>query len=779
MKGKKNNVSGAKNRSKSPDSVSDKYNGLSRREFMRLASLSAAGVFTGSLMSGCGELWERQPVIDVESWHQGVCRFCGTGCGIQIGMSDGKVVDVKGDPEAHNRGRLCIKGILNREILYVEDRALYPMIRKNGELERATWDEAMDLVASRFNQSIQNSGPDSVAYYGSGQLFTEESYSANKLFKAGIGTNNVDGNPRLCMASAAVGYTSVFGKDEPMGCYEDTDHADCIFITGSNMAECHPIVWERVQDRKRSNPDTFIIVVDPRKTRTAENADLFLQIKPGTDVALYNSMIHEFYRREMIDSEMIENYLAFRSGSEPISEEQFRNNLENYAPEQAASVCGISAEQIREAAFRFGNSPATMSFWTMGLNQQVQGTAANRLVMAMHLLTGQIGRPGATPFSLTGQPNAGGGVRDTGSLAHALPNGRMVANAKHRREMEELWNVPEGSISPNPGHHAVSLFQAMNRGDVECTLIMSTNPLQSLPNILPYRKAMEKAFVVVADAFHPTETTKYADVVLPATMWVEKSGVFSQSERRYHYVPKLVEPQGEARSDFDIIIDLADRLGHSDLFPNRTQADIWEEWRLISQHSDYNFKGITYERLKNQPGILWPCPDENHPGTCRRYVPGEDPLVRNEDLRLDFYGRPDGRALIYMHEQGEPYESMNDEFPLLLTTGRVMEHWHTETITRRVDELKSVRTDFLEVHPADAARYGLQEGDPVRVSSRRGDAEFVTRITDDIREGLVFATFHSAKHLINKVTSEAVDPFSRQPDYKRCAVSIEKIVQNA
>jgi nitrate reductase NapA len=777
MKEKKNGSSEKSPSSKSPDTASDEYLGLTRREFMRIASLSAAGVFTGSLMSGCGELWERQPVIDVDSWHQGVCRFCGTGCGIQIGMVDGKVVDVKGDPAAHNRGRLCIKGILNREILYVEDRALYPMIRKNGELERASWEEAMELIASRFNQSIENSGPDSVAFYGSGQLFTEESYCANKLFKAGIGTNNVDGNPRLCMASAAVGYTSVFGKDEPMGCYEDTDHADCFFVTGSNMAECHPIVWERLQDRRRSNPDTFLIVVDPRKTRTAEHADLFLQIKPGTDVALYNSMIYEFYRRGVIDSDMIENYLAFRSGSDSISEEQFRQNIENYAPEQAASMCGISAEQIREAAFRFGNSPATMSFWTMGLNQQIQGTAANRLVMAMHLLTGQIGRPGATPFSLTGQPNAGGGVRDTGSLAHALPNGRLVANAEHRREMEELWNVPEGTISPNPGHHAVSLFQAMNSGDVECALIMSTNPIQSLPNILPYRDAMENAFVVVADAFHPTETTKYADVVLPAAMWAEKSGVFSQSERRYHYVPNLVEPQGEARSDFDIIIDLADRLGHSDLFPNRTQADIWDEWRKISAHSDYNFKGITYERLKNQPGILWPCPDEDHPGTCRRYLPGEDPMVRNEDARLDFYGRPDGRALVYLHEQGEPYESMTDEFPLLLTTGRVLEHWHTETITRKVDDLNNIRTDFLEVHPADAARYDLQEGDPVRVASRRGDAEFVTRITDDIRQGLVFATFHSAKHLVNKITSDAVDPFSRQPDYKRCAVSIEKAAQ--
>lgn len=759
----------------SPDEPVEERFGLTRREFMRLASLSAAGVFTGSLATGCGELWERQDVIDVESWHQGVCRFCGTGCGIQIGMNEGKVVDVKGDPAAHNRGRLCIKGILNREILYVEDRLLHPMIRRNGELEQATWEEAMELVTSRFRQSIEEKGPDSVAFFGSGQLFTEESYAASKLFKAGIGTNNVDGNPRLCMASAAVGYTSVFGKDEPMGCYEDTDHADCFFITGSNMAECHPIIWERVLDRKRVKPETFMIVVDPRRTRTARRADLHLQIRPGTDVALYNSMIYEFFRRGTVDQEMIEDYLRFQAADDEINLEQFRDNLENYTPEKAAVICGISAEQIREAAFRFGSSPATMSFWTMGLNQQTQGTASNRLVMAMHLLTGHIGRPGATPFSLTGQPNAGGGVRDTGALSHTLPNGRTINNPQHRSEMEELWGVPEGTISPDNGFDAISLFQAMGRGDVDCTLIMSTNPMQSLPNILPYREAMERSFVVVADAFHPTETTRYADVVLPAAMWVEKRGVFSQSERRYHYVPNLVEPRGEARSDFDIIIDFADRLGHSDLFPNRTQADIWDEWRKISAHSDYNFEGITYERLKNQPGLLWPCPDEDHPGTCRRYLPGEDPMVRRDDVRLDFYGRPDGRAIIYMHEQEPAYEPPDEQFPLTLTTGRVLEHWHTGTITQRVNELQRVRTDFLEVHPADARKYELSEGDPVRVTSRRGAADFIARITDNIREGLVFATFHSARHLINKVTSDAVDPLSRQPDYKRAAVTIEKI----
>jgi len=754
--------------------LQNKKSSLSRREFMRLLSLSTAGVFTGSL-AGCGELWKRQPAIEVDSWHQSACRFCGTGCGIQVGMRDGKIVDVKGDPDAHNRGRLCIKGILTREILYVEDRLLKPMIRKNGKLVPASWEEAMNLIVDRFSNSIQQNGPDSVAFYGSGQLFTEESYVANKLFKAGIGTNNVDGNPRLCMASAAAGYTSVFGKDEPIGCYKDIDHADCFFITGSNMAECHPIIFERVIDRKRAHPDTNIIVVDPRNTRTAQSADMHLAIHPGTDVSLYNAMLYEFFRQGFIDDDMIENYLTFRSGDNPISLRHFKDHLEEYTPETAALTCGISAEQIREAAFKFGNSGAAMSIWTMGLNQQTQGTASNRLVMAMHLLTGQIGRPGATPFSLTGQPNAGGGVRDTGALAHALPNGRAVAKAKDRREMEKLWNVPEGTISSEPGHHALSLFRAMHSGDVNCTLIMATNPMQTLPNLKPYREAMERAFVVVADAFHPTETTKYADVVLPAAMWVEKSGVFSQSERRYHYVPNLVEPKGEAKSDFDILIELADRLGHSDLFPNRTQADIWDEWRKISAHSYYNFKGITYERLKNQPGIKWPCPTTDHPGTCRRYLPGEDPLVERDDVRLDFYGRPDKRAVIFLHQQEPPVDKLTKKYPLTLNTGRVLEHWHTGTITRRIDDLKGIDINFLEIHPADAWKYEIEHGDAVIVESRRGEAIFTANVTDDIREGVVFTTFHSAKKLINEVTNDAFDPHSKQPDFKRCAVSIQKV----
>ena len=749
---------------------------MTRRQVLQLLGLTSGTVLTGSLATGCdlGELWARQPAIPVDAWHKGVCRFCGTGCGIEIGERSGEVVDVRGDKMAHNRGRLCVKGILNREILYVRDRAQYPLIRENGELRRASWEEAMSLAAERFREAIDTDGPDSVAYYGSGQLFTEESYTANKLFKAGIGTNNVDGNPRLCMASAAVGYVSVFGSDEPMGCYEDIDSADCFFITGSNTAECHPIVWERVMDRRRTHPDAFMICVDPRRTRTAAESDLHLAILPGTDVALYNAMIHVMMEEGFIDSEMVEDYLTFQEGGDTVSYADFEAHIAEYSPSRAADICDLAARDIREAAFRFAASGATMSLWTMGLNQQSQGTAANRLVNAMHLLTGHIGRPGATPFSLTGQPNAGGGVRDTGSLAHLLPAGRQVANAGHRAEMEDKWGVPRGRISPNPGYHAMALFEAMERGDVKACFVACTNPAHSLPNAERYREAMRNTFLVVADAYHPTATTELADIVLPAAMWTEKEGMFSQSERRYHYVPKVVDPPGEARADLAILTDFAERLGFGDLITARDAESVWDEWRELARDSYYNFHGMTYERLKEERGLLWPLPDEDHPGTCHRYVPGEDPLASG-DGRLDFYGRADRRAVVWLHEQHDPAEPVSDEYPLVLTTGRVLEHWHTMTMTGRVEHLDPVAVDFLEMHPRDALRHGIEDGAAVRVSSPRGSTELVATVTERVRPGVIFSAFHSAERLINRATKDVYDPFSNQPEFKLCAARVEAV----
>ncbi|WNG51644.1 molybdopterin-dependent oxidoreductase [Archangium minus] len=746
---------------------------LTRRELLHYFGATAA---TGLIGPGCIG-WTREEAIPVDSWHKSVCRFCGSGCETRVGLRDGKVVKVEGLQEGWNRGRLCIKGLLNREILYVSDRAQYPMVRKNGQLVRVSWDEALDAAAAGFREAIAQGGPDAVAFYGSGQLFTQESYTANKLFKGGIGTNNVDGNPRLCMASAAFGYKSVFGADEPSGCYDDIEHATLFFVIGANMAECHPVVWERVRDRLRTAPQTRVIVVDPRRTPTARDATLHLQIRPGTDVALLNAMTYELLRTGLVDSTFINNFVTFRKGtadSPPLTLENFQKFLEDYALEKVANLCGLSTAEIREAARLFGISQAAMSFWTMGLNQQTHGVAANRMMMALHLLTGQIGRPGTGPFSLTGQTNAGGGVRDTGSLAHALPAGRVVTKEKDRHEMEKLWGLPEGRISPNPGLSAVPLFEAMREGKVRAALVMATNPARSLPNADRYRVGMEKAFLVVSDSIFPTDTAQYADVFFPAAMWSEKEGVLSQSERRYHLVEKLVEPPGEARSDLDILVALGERLGHGALLKARTPEAVWDEWRMISAGTPYDFRGMTYARLKALPGLTWPCPTEQHPGTCRRYVPGEDPLAKKEG-RIDFYARPDGRAIVYLSEQGPFREELTSDYPMTLTTGRRLEHWHTATLTGRIAQLQSIDIDYLEIHPGDAAVMGVKEGDMVQVTSTRGSVRLKALPSMRVRPGVVFALMHSTEHLVNAATSDYLDPTSAQPEYKLAAVRVEHV----
>lgn len=744
---------------------------MTRRELLQLFGYAGAA----AVLPGCDiPLWVRDEAVPVQSWHKSVCRFCGSGCETMVGLNEGRVVKVEGHQAGWNRGRLCIKGLINREILYVSDRAEHPMIRSGGRLLQASWDDALDAAAEGFRQAIAASGPDAVGFYGSGQLFTQESYTANKLFKAGFGTNNVDGNPRLCMASAAAGYTSVFGADEPSGCYEDIDHATLFFVIGANMAECHPVVWELLMDRKRTHPGTRIIAVDPRRTLTTRQADQHLQIRPGTDVALINAMCHELIRTGLIDQSFVQDYLTFRQGtpdSPPIAFEDFVAFLDDYSPERVAGLCGLGAAEIREAAQWFGNADAAMSFWTMGLNQQSHGTAANRMMIALHLITGQIGRPGTGPFSLTGQPNAGGGVRDAGALSHTLPAGRQVENAEHRAEMEALWGVPAGSIAPQRGLHAIALFEAMLEGRVQAALVMGTNPAHSLPNADRYRPAMERAFLVVADSIFPTHTAQLADVFLPAAMWVEKEGVFSNSERRYHLVEKLVEPPGEARSDLEILVGFADRMGHGGLIRARTPRDVWDEWRAISRGSKYDFYGMTYERLQREPGIVWPCPTEDHPGTCRRYVPGEDPLAEGTG-RVDFYGRPDRRAVVFLSTQGPFLELPDEEYPFTLTTGRRLEHWHTSTITGRVPQTRDVPTDYLEIHPADARRLGIADGGALRVDSRRGSVELRAQLSESVRPGLVFATFHSMERLVNTTTIEATDPISFEPEYKLCAVNV-------
>jgi nitrate reductase NapA len=619
-----------------------------------------------------------------------------------------------------------------------------------------------------------------VGFYGSGQALTEESYVANKLFKAGLRTNNVDGNPRLCMASATAGYVSTYGKDEPMGCYEDIDHADVFLIVGSNTAEAHPILFRRIVRRKETGRNVKVIVLDPRRTPTSRIADLHLAFTPGTDLAIMNAMANVLFAEGLVDDAFLRDHVAFGEGQEANkTRAAYETFLADYTPQKAAAIAGCHAEDIITAARWFGEKRrAAMSMWTMGLNQRTKGVWANNLVHNLHLVTGKIGLPGSTPLSLTGQPNACGGVRDGGALSHLLPYGRLVANDKHRAEMEKLWNVPAGTLNPKPGLATIDLFRALEEGKLKCMFVMCTNPGQSLPNVDRYRKAMrrEGAFVVVSEAFHPTRTSELADVVLPAALWAEKEGVYGCTERRYQLLERAVSPHGEARPDFDILCDLARRLGQEKLVPFKTPEDAWNEILQVAKGTPYDFSGMTRERLRESHGLLWPMPAVGHPGTKRRYVRGEDPFVpADHPQRVKFYGRPDGRAVVWLRPNKPPEEVTDAAYPMVFTTGRVIEHWHTGTMTRNCQELRHANAEALaEIHPQDAARLGVQTGDLVQITSRRGAEKFRTKVTDTARVGLVFVQMHDDQRMCNRITNDAVDPVSRQPEFKICAVKVEK-----
>ncbi|MET0339512.1 MAG: nitrate reductase [Polyangiales bacterium] len=746
---------------------------FTRRDLLR------AGAALGLTSAGGGAAWAGLEALVAygppTTWHKSVCRYCGTGCGVQIGMREGKVAEVRGDEDAHNRGKLCIKGSLLPALTVAPGRLTQPRIRKDGKWENASWDEALDLVAARFKAAISEHGPDAVAFYGSGQLFTEESYTANKLFKAGLGTNNVDGNPRLCMASAAVGYVRVFGKDEPPGAYEDMDHAEVLFLIGANPAECHQPLFERMLARRRADESVRIVCVDPRRTMTARYADRHVAPRPGSDLLLLWSMAHVIVADGLAARPFIDEHVAFHAADGArVDFAALETFLADYAPERVQDRLGVPADEVRALAHLFATSKATMSMWTMGLNQRVDGVALNTTMSALHLLTAQIGRPGATPMSLTGQANACGGVRDTGSLAHALPHGRLVANAEHRAEMEKLWDVPAGRIAAKPGLHALALFAALERGQVKCLLNMCTNPGQSMPNLKRSDAAMDAAFVVVVDAFDDSLTSRHADVLLPAALWIEKEGVYGQSERRYQLVEKLLEPPGEARSDLWILTQLAERLGHGALIRARTPSEVWDEYRALSAHSKYSFAGMSRARLRAARGLQWPCPDEQHPGTVRRYVRG-DPFVA-ADKELEFYGHHDARAKVHLIPWEERADPVDATYPLVLNTGRIVEQWHTGTMTDRISEIREgTPRGHFELHHVDARRCAVADGDTVEVTSRYGVLRGPVRVTDSPRPGTLFASFYDAAWRINDLVTDRADPLSFQPDFKTTAVNVRRV----
>ncbi len=701
----------------------------------------------------------------MESWGKTMCPYCGVGCGLLVRIEDGVVTKVKGDP-AHpaNFGDVCAKAVHLPPVLRTPDRLLYPQIRarRDASLDRVPWELALRFTADRLREIIAAHGPDAVAFYASGQLLTEEYYVASKLAKGFVGTNNFDTNSRLCMASAAVGYTRSLGADGPPTSYEDLDLADCFFLIGTNTADCHPIVYKRIKRRKLQAPDAVgVIVADPRWTETADIADVHLPLRPGSDIALVNGLLHVLWQEGVLDHAFIE---AHTSGWDDL-----RAVIERYPPVRAAAITGLSEQSIVTVARRLGRAQGLVTLWSMGINQSHVGTDKNAAIINLHLATGQIGRPGAGPFSLTGQPNAMGG-RETGGLAHLLPGYRQVTDPAARATVERHWGVPAGRIAPAPGLSALEIFEGLARGDVRAVWILCTNPVASMPDPDLVEKALRQAeLVVVQDAYHPTETTPFADVLLPAAQWPEKDGVMTNSERRLTYMPKLVDPPGEAWPDAVIITRFAREMGWKQAFPSENAADIFDEFAALTRGTVCDYSGVSHARLREGP-LQWPCPAPDHPGTARRYV----------DHR---FATADGRARFVVVEHDDLVEAPDARYPLTLTTGRVRDHWHTQTRTGNAPALVArTREPILEVNPRDARRAGIRDGDFVEITSRRGKAVAQCRVSEMVREGACFLPFHWGRRFgvyksANNLTLSARDPLSKQPELKACAVRLRPLIE--
>jgi len=774
---------------------------ISRRQFIKASAAAAVASAVG--VSLPKTIFAKESGVD--KWVKGACRFCGTGCGVYVGVKNGKVVSIKGNPKAKtNFGFLCVKGFLAYKVMNHPDRLKYPMIRQSdGNFKRVSWDEALNYVSEKFKYFHEKYGKDSVAYYGSGQCLTEESYTFNKLWKGGFGSNMVEGNPRLCMASAVGGYMTTFGSDEPVGSYADIEQANCIFIVGSNASECHPVLFRRIMRRKLDNPDVKVIVCEPRKTNTAKIADLWLPVDPGTDLAVFHSMAREIVKNNWVDKKFIVENTRITDGKNVYDFDKYAEFLEQFDPETVEKLTRCPAENIKKAAEWFANSGATLSLWTMGLNQRTKGVWANNLIHNLHLITGNICKPGADPFSLTGQPNACGGVRETGSLCHLLPGTKPVTNDKWRAHIEKEWGLQPGTIDPKPGFHTMKMFDSLGAEEdpakpIKAMLTSTTNPAQSLPNLNKYIKGMKDAFLVVIDIF-PTRTTQLADVILPAAFIYEKGGVYGCSERRSQLTEKCVEPPYEARPDIWIAAQIAKRMGLEKLIPwnmddsMKANEMAWNEYIRVTKDTDHTLFGATYERLKkSEEGLQWPCPSNDHPGTYKRYVRGMDPMFEHKefikkfgvtipaDAKVYFYmdDKNEGKANIFLRPYKGGAEIPDENYPFYLTTGRVIEQWHTGTMTMRIPEIARAHPyGYLEIHPEDAAKYKITTGDMVEVRSRRGKSILPAVVTTTSLPGILFVPWHDQAfdRMINFVCNDEVDPGSFEPEFKIAAVQIKRV----
>ena len=688
------------------------------------------------------------------------CSYCGVGCGMVVKKDRKNNIRIEGDKDHPvNKGMLCSKGMnLHYAISDRSDRLLYPSMRwsRHHPLERVSWESAIKRSAAVFKSLIDKYGPDSVAFYVSGQCLTEEYYVANKLVKGFIGTNNIDTNSRLCMSSAVSAFNQMLGEDAVPTSYDDIEAADCLLIAGANPAWCHPILFRRIENHKLKNPETKVIVVDPRLTQSASFADLHLQINPGTDIYLYNAIGRVLIERGNIHKTFItEHTEAF---------EAYRASVFLVSVEEAADICGVPVEAIHLAADYVAGAKGFLTLWAMGLNQSVVGVKKNSALMNLNLLTGQIGKPGSGPFSLTGQPNAMGG-REVGGLATMLAAHRKIDNPAHRQEVADFWGVP--TLSAKRGLTAVEMVEALEKGSLKALWIVCTNPLISLPDAARVERALQKArFVVVQDISSRSESIKFADLVLPAAGHLEKEGTMTNSERRISLLSKVIEPPGEAKPDAEIFCIFAKAMGYHG-FDYASAADIYREHCRLTRGTNIDVSGLTHERLKSEGSFQWPVPHALHAGTQRLFTDGK------------FYTQRGRARFIPLEDAANRSEPVTPDLPLILTTGRIRDQWHTMTRTGKVSKLRQhINKPLLEIHPEDATERRIRDGDVVVVTNARGQVRVNARVTGTIKKGVVFLAMHwggsgSNGHArANNLTSLLADPVSGEPDFKFSAVEV-------
>lgn len=780
-----------------------------RRDFIKKAAALSAASYIG--MNLPLDPFNIARADEGVVWHRGSCRLCGVGCRVDLGVKNGVPIGVRGVPESRtNFGYLCMKGMHFWKCMRHPDRLTKPLYRekKTDSFKEISWDQALDIAADRFAKAYKAGGGKAIVYYGSGQALTEETYIFQKIMRGGLQSNNVEGNPRLCMASAVGGYLTSFGADEPIGGYADIEKTHCFFIVGSNTAEAHPVLFRRIMRRKLDNPDTVkVINVDPRVSQTSRIADMHLQFKPGTDLSLLNAMAHVIVEEKLYDEKFLNTYVSLKDGKgKTCTFDDFKAHLAKFTPEEAARTCGgvFTPDEVRTAARWFATSKGTLSLWTMGLNQRKQGVWANNLMHNLHILTGQLLKEGADSLSLTGQPNACGGVREGGGLCHILPGHRPVVKEALRRQVEKAWGVPAGRIPEKPGLHTMAMFTAVNEGKIKAMWINCTSPAQSLPNCNLYNKGMERedVFIICSDIF-PTHTTQKANLVLPASFHFEKTGVYGCTERRSQLTRKAIDSPGEAKPEVWMVREwakkLAEKLGDPVIskciepFEGLEEGyalpkAIWEEYtQKLTAGRDNDLRGATYEVLaKMADGVQWPAPTTEFAltgGTVKKFVKGVDPLATvhsTNDLPYQFYGaaHDDHKLWIWQRDQANPEEIPDAEYPFYLSTGRIIDHWHTMSMTGRIPELLRANPyAYVEVNPKDAKRLGIKPGDMVEVKSRRGVNYLPAKVYQGPMEGMVFVYWHDQHpdRMINKVTKDAFDPGSKEPEFKICAVQVKKV----